>query len=115
METQLATFDETQALEQAGGSPELARELFGMLVRELPQFDQEIREAYARQDFDLLLQRVHKLNGAATYCGVPALKAAAHSFETSLKRDESERFAEQLDDLLDAIQGIQERAHERLG
>ncbi|HEY0635252.1 MAG TPA: Hpt domain-containing protein, partial [Gammaproteobacteria bacterium] len=45
-----------------------------------------IDAAFTSGDTTALLETIHKLNGAATYCGVPALKAAAHQCETSLKQ-----------------------------
>lgn len=115
MEPQLKTFDQRLALEQAGGSAELANELFTMLLRELPQFERGIRSAHQRNDLDTLQRTVHKLNGAATYCGVPALKHAADYLETALKREQFDRVEPGLAALLDAIHQVQERAHERTG
>jgi len=98
--------DTDLALERAGGNADLARELYQMLQKELPVFQANIRSLFETSDLAALTDTVHKLNGSATYCGVPALKAAADSLEGSLKRGESESYQQQLDEVLQAIQHV---------
>jgi len=86
METISPIIDRELALERAGGSADLADELFAMLLHELPLRRERVQESFQRDDTDTLLDQVHKLNGSATYCGVPALKEAAERLELRLKR-----------------------------
>jgi two-component system sensor histidine kinase BarA len=86
MSASTPVFDRELALQRAGGSQDLAEELFSMLLRDLPDIRQRIDSAYVSNNIPLLIEVVHKLNGAATYCGVPALKAAAQLSETALKQ-----------------------------
>lgn len=89
MNAVMKVIDRDLALERAGGNAQLAAELFDMLVQELPQQRTAIESALAASDYTALRHQVHKLNGSATYCGVPALKVAADSLETHLKRGET--------------------------
>lgn len=98
--------DPELALERAGGNADLARELYQMLQKELPVYQDRIRSLFESSDYSALTEIVHKLNGSATYCGVPALKTAADSLESSLKRGESDTFQEGLDEVLHAIQQV---------
>lgn len=82
--------DKELALVRAGGNMQLAEELFSMLLRELPEQRAKIIGAFSSRDFQGLQHCIHKLNGSATYCGVPALKEAVDGFETRLKRGEIE-------------------------
>jgi len=86
MNATIPVFDRELALQRAGGSQDLAEELFTMLLRDLPDFRQRIEAAKSTQNIPALIEVIHRLNGAATYCGVPALKAAAHLSETTLKQ-----------------------------
>ncbi len=79
-------FDEQLALQQAGGNEELARELFSMLLNELPAYLEKVQSSYQANNFTALHQIVHKINGSATYCGTPALQAAAEKLEIALKQ-----------------------------
>lgn len=88
MNAVMRVIDKDLALARAGGNSQLAEELFTMLLKELPDQRSKILNAFAVQDYTTLQQYIHKLNGSATYCGVPALKAAVDSFETCLKRGE---------------------------
>ena len=88
-------------------------ELFGMLLQELPSFDRGLRAAHARGDVETLVQTVHKLNGAAIYCGVPALKHAAERLESDIKGGRLGRVDGLLAALLDEIDRVQKYAKER--
>jgi len=64
----------------------LAEEMLQLLLKNLEHEFLEIKEAKNSDDYPLLLQRLHKLHGAVSYCGVPKLKNAIAVFETALKR-----------------------------
>jgi two-component system sensor histidine kinase BarA len=106
MSSALRAVDEKLALERAGGNPELARELYQMLQNELPEYLSRLPALYAEENLGSLQEAVHKLNGSATYCGVPALKAAAESMESSLKRGEQQAYEEGLKAVLNEIQRV---------
>ena len=114
IETVPKIIDKALALEQAGGSSDLANELFAMLLKDLPQFDREIRAAYERRDWKMLQCSVHKLNGAAIYCGVPALRAAAETLEKELKWGNVEAVGHGVDKVLEEIRQVQQHVHLRL-
>ncbi len=82
-------FDKEQALEQAGGDPALAKDLLQMLFAELPDLLEELKKALADNNKSAIWDHTHKIHGSTAYCGVPALRAAAHSME-QLIRDEME-------------------------
>lgn len=75
----------------AAGKEKLARELFQMLLKSLDKEQAAIQLDYQNLDHKNMLQKVHKLNGATRYCGVPGLQAAAAALETTLKRQQHER------------------------
>ncbi|HEY0721473.1 MAG TPA: Hpt domain-containing protein [Gammaproteobacteria bacterium] len=106
MNTSIPVFDKELALQRAGGNQELAEELLGMLLRELPATRQRIDAAFTSGDTTMLLEAIHKLNGAATYCGVPALKAAAHQCETTLKQGEHRLYISLHGELLNEIDRV---------
>lgn len=101
-----SVIDADLALERAGGNAGLARELHQMLQKELPLYKVQIRTLFENNDIKALINAVHKLNGSATYCGVPALKAAADQFENSLKHGQDEQYAQQLEEVLHAIEQV---------
>lgn len=106
MSSALRAVDEKLALERAGGNADLARELYQMLQNELPDYQGRLPTLYAEGDMRSLQEAVHKLNGSATYCGVPALKAAAETMESNLKRGEQDRYEEGLNAVLNEIQRV---------
>jgi len=99
-------FDRELALQRAGGNQDLAEELFAMLVRDLPAFRQRIEAAFNDNNIPGLIEVVHKLNGAATYCGVPALKDAAHHCETALKQHQVDVYDALHKQLIDEIDRV---------
>ena len=90
MNAVLKVIDTELALERAAGNEELAKELFDMLLKELPVYRSELQLCLADKNLTRMQEQIHKLNGATTYTGVPALKAATNDFETKLKRGETE-------------------------
>jgi len=77
--------DISLALEQAGGSADLARDLFGMLLADLPDLRDKVNAAFASGDREALWDHTHKIHGSTAYCGVPALREAAHAMEQAIK------------------------------
>ena len=77
--------DIPQAIEQAGGNPELAKELFMMLLKDLPNQKCKLNEAYKQSDPQALWDHAHKIYGSTAYCGVPALNKAAKELENAIK------------------------------
>jgi two-component system sensor histidine kinase BarA len=102
----MKVIDTDLALEQAGGNRELANELFGMLLEELPQHAEQLKGRLADGEFTALRECAHKLNGSATYCGVPALKAATETLEIGLKRGETSEAPARVDAVLEEIERV---------
>ena len=69
--------DPQDALQRAGGRPELAHELFRMLCDSLEDSAARLRQALAAGDRACLHDTAHRLHGACLYCGVPRLREAA--------------------------------------
>ena len=79
------TLDISLAIEQAGGNAELARDLFTMLLDELPHHRDKLQQAFQAGDNEALWDHAHKVYGATAYCGVPALREAAGELEQAIK------------------------------
>jgi two-component system sensor histidine kinase BarA len=101
-------FDSEAAIKQAGGDAQLADELFGMLLSELPDYQQKVDMQCKQADYDKLLDTVHKLNGATRYTGVPALSVAANQFEQALRRDGTTNYHELCNNLISEIQRLKD-------
>ena len=82
--------DIPHAIEQAGGNPELARELFTMLLQELPVLKNKLNQAYNNADNESLWNLAHKIHGSTAYCGVPLLEQATRDLENAIKAQTSE-------------------------
>ena len=102
--------DTVQALEQAGGSEQLAKELFSMLLNELPAHQQAISQAHASGDLEALWDPAHKLYGATAYCGVPALRTAAKKLEDAIRASRWESISECIEGLSRAISELQQHS-----
>jgi two-component system, NarL family, sensor histidine kinase BarA len=109
MNAQQKIVDSSLALERAGGNADLAKDLYQMLQKELPVYLEKIPALFNSDDIPTLTASVHKLHGSATYCGVPALKAASEAFETGLKRGETHMYPQLMADLLKAIRQLMEQ------
>ena len=89
--THLPSRNETAALEAAGGDSGLARELFQALVEGLPKDLSELRRCFHASDWPLLTETAHRIRGATSYCGVPALDNYLLQLERTAKTGDQDR------------------------
>lgn len=104
------------ALEQAAGNEDLAKELFQMLLAELPVSFASLQSAIAEQDNQSIWDHAHKIFGATAYCGVPALRHVAQQLESFIKADDlvsvnahTELLAVEIERLLELGPGLLEQ------
>ena len=90
--------DIPQAIEQAGGNLDLAKELFTILLKELPNHKEKLNQAFVNNDQQKLWDQTHILHGSTAYCGVPALQAAAKELKEAIKSNPN--------DISEKIQGV---------
>ena len=81
----MSLFDKDLALKQAGGNADLAKELFEMLIKDLPISQQAMNSAHSNKDKEAFWEAAHKIHGGTAYCGVPDLKAACKALEDDIK------------------------------
>lgn len=88
---QLLSRDKAAALEAAGGDAALAQELVETLVHGLPDEIEELRGCVAAQDWPALAATAHRMRGATSYCGTPALNSRLQELEGFAATGEPER------------------------
>ncbi|MDN7140964.1 response regulator [Pseudomonas sp. JQ170] len=88
--SELKVLDPEEGLRLAAGKPDLAADMLAMLLASLEADREAIRAARDAADRNGMIERVHRLNGASRYCGVPQLRAACQRSETLLKQDDPE-------------------------
>ncbi len=84
----LPVLDAEEGLRLAAGKADLAADMLRMLLESLEVDRQAIRQARESWERTALIERVHRLNGATRYCGVPQLRDACQRSETLLKQDD---------------------------
>lgn len=95
------------------GTEESAKEILQMLVTTLPAEEEKIKSAFESENYKELEFVVHKLHGAASYCGVPRLKAVARRFEDALNAKLIGEFSQCYKELCAEIASVLE-AHSRV-
>ena len=73
MSKDLAVLDYQIALELVSGNQNLADELLAMLIKLLPDYQQEIEKLQKNNDRPALKIIIHKIHGGLAYLGTPAL------------------------------------------
>ncbi|MTI15167.1 response regulator [Sansalvadorimonas verongulae] len=76
-----------EGIQLAGGREELADELLSMLLGTLEETREALLSSQQLNDVEALLTEVHKLHGAARYCGTRPLRMACQELELHLKRN----------------------------
>ncbi|HYQ52428.1 MAG TPA: response regulator [Pseudomonas sp.] len=108
---ELPVLDPEEGLRLAAGKPDLAADMLSMLLASLASDREAIRAAREAQDRHMLIEQVHRLNGASRYCGVPQLRAACQRSETLLKQEHPQA-QQALDELDGAINRLAEQARQ---
>ena len=73
---QVPMFDRALALARANHRPDLAEEFLDVFMDTIDDDQTGINRAFEREDLELLKRRIHKLNGATRFCGLPRLNRA---------------------------------------
>ncbi|HMW48219.1 MAG TPA: response regulator [Marinagarivorans sp.] len=74
-----------ESLKLAKDNAALARDMLQMLIESLQQEPVDWAQLLADNNWGELQNAAHKLYGGACYCGVPALKEAAHALDRDLQ------------------------------
>ncbi len=96
-------FDEAGLLRRVRGKRTGLHRLISLFLEELPGTVTELARAARAGEAEVVLQDAHRLQGAASSMGAPALAAAARKLEEAARRQE-------LDVMLAALPDLEERA-----
>lgn len=108
--SQEQSLDWSLSLKLANNNEQLAIDMLKMLVDSNFETGRNIHAAYQSQDFDQLLQHVHKLHGASCYVGTPKLKHLSNVYETRLKKQQYNKLEELHEQLLAELEVINKEA-----
>lgn len=100
-------FNPSLALRHANDNVELAIDMFSMLLEPMTEDMQRIMEAWEEENFDALLELVHKMHGASCYCGVPNLQQALQEFEVALKSGHFNQWPDLMRNLVESSAKLQ--------
>jgi two-component system sensor histidine kinase BarA len=98
--------DYAEAIDKAGGNTELAKELFGMLLQELPSLRDQLQAAMEQENLQAIWDHAHKIHGSTAYCGVPVLRQAAGAMETAIKTQQMDAIRDRFTTLDEAVQQL---------
>lgn len=96
---QYSGFDHALAMRITAGNQQLANDLFRMFLEDIPELQAQLNRAMEQRDIAAATSSVHQIHGAAAYCAVPGIKAAAHTLEKALLHNPSEVHAPLLAEL----------------
>lgn len=88
--------DYQYVLQYARGNHALARQTLRMLKDDLTTRLSDLHRHYSCENWQELTQQVHKIHGAASYCGTQQLKERAAIVEESLKKQQTQHVSGQL-------------------
>jgi len=109
-ESTLAIYDNEEGKKLAGNNEQLAKELFAMLIKELPEHKHKLEEAKKNNNIEDLKNHIHKLHGATSYCGVPQLRSFANRLENIIGNAETDHVENAYQAVLTAIEKLIEYA-----
>lgn len=99
-------FNMDLALKNAGGHRDLAEQLYGMFIQEIPDHLQCLKELYQKEEWEQFRNRVHKIHGATRYLGLPELHQTTLDLELYIKQQDSHQIASMYELTLAALARI---------
>ncbi len=105
-DTPLPILDPQMGAELAFGDRQTWRTVLGMLYDDLPEYSSSLIAATTSGDVEKLRQVAHKLAGASSYCGTPALAQQARKLESIAKQGDPDLTAKAVDALLQQIERL---------
>jgi signal transduction histidine kinase/HPt (histidine-containing phosphotransfer) domain-containing protein/ActR/RegA family two-component response regulator len=105
-QTSPPVFDPQMGVKLAFGNRQTWRTVLGMLYDDLPEYSAGLIAAATSGDMEKLRQTAHKLAGASSYCGTPALHHQAKKVENLAKNGDMNLTAEAVDALLQQIERL---------
>ena len=81
----MPVFDTHLALKIAHQRPQLAIEMLTLFMLSLDADQNHLRQAHDNGDLEQFTLQIHRLNGAARFCGIPRIQILLHDMETQLK------------------------------
>ncbi len=103
-QTALPLLDPQMGVKLSLGEWKIWRKVLGMLFDSLPEYSSTL--ICARNDPKNLFQIAHKLAGASSYCGTPALHYQARKLERLAQKEDMDPMKEALDELLQQIKRL---------
>jgi two-component system sensor histidine kinase BarA len=101
-----AVLDKTIALKRVSGNEKLADDLLAMLVRDLPDYKQQIRQHHQQADKEALRKIIHKLHGGLRYVGAPALLEIVSNTDKEVFNLSDTQLAKQINLIDEAIDAV---------
>lgn len=74
------------AIKTMGGNSKLAKDIILSFIKQLPHDIKELNKLYQAKSYKKLGQGVHKMRGAALYCGMPLIWDALSQLEKALQQ-----------------------------
>jgi signal transduction histidine kinase/DNA-binding response OmpR family regulator/HPt (histidine-containing phosphotransfer) domain-containing protein len=102
----LPILDPQMGVELSFGDRETWRTIIGMLFGDLSGYVSRLIEATSAGDMEKLCQTAHKLAGASSYCGTPALNQQARQVERLARKGDADSTARAVDALLRQIERL---------
>jgi CheY-like chemotaxis protein/HPt (histidine-containing phosphotransfer) domain-containing protein len=81
----MPVFDTQLALQIANQRPQLAIEMLALFMQSLDADQKYLRQAQSENNPKQFSQQIHRLNGAARFCGIPRIQLLLQDIETQLK------------------------------
>lgn len=101
--------DYQHILQYARGNHTLAKRTLRMLKDDLTTRRSDLHSYFSCKNWHELAQQVHKIHGAASFCGTQPLKESARIVEESLNKQQLQHISSQLSDLHIAMQEVIDR------
>ena len=98
--------DYDHSLKLSADNETLLRQIFEILLRDIPEHQQQLMHALQNSEYDELAAIAHKLHGVTCYASLPKLKRMVLAFQHQLAHDSNTALHQAVGDLSDELTSI---------
>ncbi len=106
--------DYAHSLSLSANNEDLLRQIFEILLRDIPDYQHQLQDALTKSQHDRLGAIAHKLYGVTCYAGLPKLKQYIKSFQQILNRQDTSLFQQAVGQINDELENVKTEVEQHL-
>jgi len=102
----LQTIDLKKSLVLSANNESLLKQIFEILLREIPTHQYQLKEALAESDMSKISMVIHKIHGITCYASLPSIRQQVLSIQRTMSKQTGDPIEEQIQGIIEELEKI---------